>query len=211
MAEISYANSLSKLTEVGKYPHHITSANEGRSQSVDGSTIWNFINWQQGKIKFGHDDSTEGTEFNFHSIKNNVFHSLRLLEQHHTDCLKCLLQIFSHQKPITSIQPKLPIPNYATTLGSVSSICEQAIAKITPFNKLKVDILTEGGMVSKNLSVNDLEVSKNYVRLLCDRETSLDLYATSISSMHTSQVGDEIQTAFLNSNGTPQTTLRICA
>jgi hypothetical protein len=211
VVESSYSNSLSKLTEVGRYPYHITSANESTSQSIDESIFWNFINWQQGLVTRGHSDSTIGTEFNFHSIKNTVFHSLRLLEQQHGDCLKCLLQLFSHQKPITEAQPINISPHFETSVSSLAHICEQALSKTRGANLLKVDILTEGGIVSKSIIARNLKIYKNQVRLVCDKETSLDLFAPAISHVQTSRVGNEIHTSLFNASHLPQTTLRICA
>ncbi|MEO1855891.1 MAG: hypothetical protein ABGY95_00815, partial [Rubritalea sp.] len=97
LVESSYANSISQVTEIGYYPRHITSANEAQSQSVDGSVLWNFLNWHSGWLKSHKTGSTKGAEFTFLSRSNKNFHRLRLLEAHHSDCLECILKIFSHR------------------------------------------------------------------------------------------------------------------
>ena len=211
VVESSYTNSLSQFTEIGRYPQHITSADEGKSQSIDGSILWNFLNWRRGCVKSQQEGSAQGTEFSFLSSRNTSFHSLRLLEAQHDDCLRCLLQLFSvnspHEGPIRDAQ----LADHSVPLNSLAHICEQTLFRANRSRCFKIDMITEGGLISKSLTAADLSIHREHVRIYCKEGKTLDFFARPISHIKTQRIGNEVHTAFYNANHLQQATLKLIA
>lgn len=211
IVESRYTNSISQLTEIGNYPRHITSANEAQSQSVDGSILWNFLNWHSGWLKSHKIDSTQGAEFSFLSRNNTSFHRLRLLEAHHDECLNCILKIFANGSTNKEIIQPDRVLNHSSPVESLAYICEQSLSRANRNRGFRIDLLTEGGLVSKSLKARDLSINHESVRIHCEKEKTLELFPQSISHIQSQRIGREIHTALYNSNSTQQATLRLTA
>ncbi|MFC4993465.1 hypothetical protein [Rubritalea tangerina] len=211
VVEARYTNAIAQITEVGKYPRHITSSLEDKSESIDGSTLWNFLNWQHGWVTQPKSPLGLGTEFAFLSSKHALFHSIRLLENQQDDCLRCLLQLFAraepnHTKEKASPQATPPIP-----VQSLAHICELTLNRANQKSGFSIDLFTEGGIVSKRLKAADLTLNPDRVTLHCYHNTQIDLHPHSISYHQSIKRGSELHTTFYNPNHLPQACLKLVA
>lgn len=204
----SYINSIGSLTEIGRYPQHIPSYSESESQSIDGSTFWNFLNWYQGWI-VKPTDTTEGSMFSFSSINNQVFHKLSLMESHHDECLDCLLRLFATTLVEREPSPQVKRPNRPASTHAVANILEQALNN----NKqpLKLDFITEGGFISKSLFVENLKVRGSQLLLEFRQKSALAINVAAISHVQRQRMSNTVQTTFYNARNSPQLSLQICS
>ena len=211
IVESCYANSICQLSEVGRYPQHIASANERNSQSVDGSVLWNFLNWHSGWVESKKIDSSRGTEFRFLSSNNISFHRLRLLEAHHDDCLNCILQIFARNSTPEGIIQLQQQKNYSVPVNTIAHICEQSLTRTNRSSGFKIDMLTEGGVISKSIIAKDLSIHQGTVSIHCEEDKTFEIFSQSIAYIRSRRVGREIHTALYSSDNLPQATLRLSA
>ncbi|MGJ8671394.1 hypothetical protein [Rubritalea sp.] len=211
VVETSYSNTLASHTEVGTYPRHIISAHEHSSQSIDGSTQWNFLNWQQGWIQRRQIQHAVENKFHFSSKKNTIFHQLRFLETTPNECLNCLLQLFSSGEdcPIVTRapQPKKSGPHWR----KISHILEHALATNRSNNTIKLTLYTEGGIIQKLMKGVELTESKGAFTLSDGKHNSIRLDSANIAHLQTKHQGKYLQTTLYNSQLRPQAVLKHCA
>lgn len=211
IVESTFANSFCQFSEVATYPRHIANASELKSESIDGSTFLNFLNWHQGVVQHNISDSTLGTKFQFLSQRGELFHSLRLLESSHTDCLRCLLQLFALSEPANHDHHKSSLPQNSISPQQLALICELSLSKENRRQGFGMELSTDGGILSKQLSAEQLKLTPSNIILLCKNDTKLTLSPAAVSHLESKKLGKQIHTTLYNSNHIPQLTLKLSA
>ncbi|MFC5050201.1 hypothetical protein ACFPK9_06225 [Rubritalea spongiae] len=211
VVETRHSNTLATLTEVGQYPRHIISSHEDSSQSIDGSTQWNFLNWKQGWIQRRRVHHAVENAFLFSSTKSTVFHQLRFLQTQPNDCLNCLLQLFTSDDELVPVNHSSPSFRQGAHWRKISHILERALESQHTGNLLKLTLYTEGGIVQRRLKNSVLTESEGTFQLSDNSENTLHLHSGNISDLQTKHRGNHLETTFYNSNHNPQAVLQYCA
>lgn len=208
----SYLNTIGELNEIGNYPQHIPSYNEKESQSVDGTTFWNFLNWHQGWVEQA-TNNTQGSQFSFSSINNRVFHQLSILEAKEDECLNCLLQLFAESGEPEPLEEVIQMPSRPAPIHAVANLLERAVErKVNGVGRdMKLDFITEGGLVSKKLRAKDLKLNGKFLDVEFTNDTTLQIDTAAISHVHNRRSQNIIRSTFYNATNSPQISLQISA
>lgn len=204
----TYINSIGSLTEVGRYSRHIPSHSEHKSESVDGSTFWNFLNWYQGWVEKA-EAGPAVPIFSFSSTSRRVFHQLSLMEPHHDECLDCLLRLFATAEGEREREPQVKRPRIPASAHTVANILERALNHKE--KSLKLDFITEGGLISKALKVENLRVKGRQLLIDFSKKAELALDTAAISHVHRQRIRGVEHTTFYNGSNSPQLSLQICS
>lgn len=211
VVEAGYSNSIATFTEIGTYPRHITTASETSSQSIDRSTHWNFLNWQQGWIQRRRVHHAVESELLFSSYKNSVFHRLRLIETSPNDCLNCLLQLFASSEEIQPALPHSPVRERGPHWRQIGHLLERSIEASKKTAKLDLTLYTEGGLIHKTVHSTELFEQDGSFTLSDQKSNSLRVHTGAITHLQTKHLGSNLQTTLFNANSTPLAVLKHCA
>ncbi|WP_018969476.1 hypothetical protein [Rubritalea marina] len=207
--DTQFKNPLACLTESGEYPRYIASASEDHSQSADGSINWNFGNWSQGLVRNAGTVSEAEIEILFRSHSSFCFHSIHIKHILHNDCLNCLLQLFAKKGPEFSIVDTEPLnPLNQASAQSLERVAELIANKRRGF---QIEMLTEGGMIRKQLHAENVTMMRDQVHIQCHKQKHLKLVAQPNSQIITKHTGTAIHSTIYDARNIPQIHFKIPA
>lgn len=198
---IEYSNRIANLSQLGYYPRYIPSSSEDKSKSIDGSVMWNFLNWEQGFVK----QENEELSLEFKSRGLYTFHKLNVVGDTDTECLSCLLKLFGCEGQLARELPPVIASQKANhrMKHGLACLLEKCVDKKYYQHGVGVGLFTEGGVISKHLHFKEISCRDGFVNLKADRGYELSVAQAEIEEVKTVRTSAGIESTVMNERGMP--------